>query len=222
LKKTLLALTLVFTFLLSYIVVDLATANPAPLFAFPTKPLTTPPTILVHSPVENQAYNTTGVWLNFTIVKPEEWFAIDVASHADYSPLTETFVNITSVYAVIDGVERQNMSVHDIDSLFDTSPTLSLNFSTLLPLAAGEHTVKVSVEAVSYYVVNFVDWSNPFSNVTLHADSETMHFTVYQPFPIVPAVAVSIVAVVMVAGLLIYHQRHKAKLSNRGTLAKVS
>ena len=207
-----LALTLILTLSLSYtaLFVDLATANPAPLFAFPTEPITTPPTIVVHSPVENQAYDSTNVWLNFTIIKPEAWFAINVASHADYSPLTETFVNITSVYYVIDGIERQNISMHDVDSLFDTPPTLSLNFSILVPLTAGEHTVKVSVEAESYYVVNFVDWLHPFSNVTLHADSQTIPFTVSQPFPTMTITAVSVVtASVIGVGLIVYFKRRR-------------
>jgi hypothetical protein len=54
--------------------------------------------------------------------------------------------------------------------------------------------------------------------------SETVVFNVAktETFPTSSVLAVSIAAVVVVAGLLIYHQRHKAKLSNRGTLAKVS
>lgn len=183
LKRTTLTKTLVLALLFSTVAVavfvNLATADPAPLFAFPNEPITTLPTIVVHSPVQNQVYNSTSVWLNFTIVKPESWFAIDVGSHADFSPLTETFVNITSVYFTVDGGERQNIPVHDIDSLFDTDPVFNLNFSTMLPLTAGAHVVKVGLEADSYYVVNYVyNFSKALSSVKLDAKSYAINLTV--------------------------------------------
>jgi hypothetical protein len=220
-KRTALALSLILALLFSAVTgavfIDLATANPAPLFAFPTEPVTTLPTIVVHSPVQNQTYSSTDVWLNFSIVKPETWFAIDVAHHADHSPLTETFVNITSVYYVVDGVERQNIPVHDIDSLFDTPPTLTLNFSTVLPLTVGAHTVKVSLQADSYYVVRY-DLSDPFSSVELYADSNPVNFTAElviiakpEPFPTIPfVVAASGASVAIVGvGLLVYFKKRK-------------
>jgi hypothetical protein len=186
-KRTALALTIIFALSFSAVAGGLslnrATANPAPLFAFFRDPVTTLPTIVVHSPVQNQIYNSTSVWLNFSIIKPESWFAFNVGAHADGSPLTETFVNITSVYCLVDG-RLQSIQFHDIDSLFDTPPTLTLNFSTALPLVAGEHTVKVSCEATSYYLRMLksiyqggYDWANSVESVELHADSETVNFT---------------------------------------------
>jgi hypothetical protein len=184
-KRTTLALTIIFALTFSAIsgglLFNLAAANPAPLFAFFRDPVTTLPTIVVHSPVQNQIYNY--VWLNFSIIKPESWFAFNVGAHADGSSITETFVNITSVYYTVDG-KRQVIPMHDIDSLFDTSPTLTLNFSTALPLATGGHTVKVSCEATSYYLRTLksiyqggYDWANSVESIELHADSENVNFT---------------------------------------------
>lgn len=206
-----LALALLFSAVAGAIFVNLVTANPAPLFAFPTEPITTLPTVVVHSPVQNQNYNSTNVWLNFTIVKPESWFAIDVAHHADHSPLTETFVNITSIYFTVDGGERQNIPVNDIDSLFDTAPILNLNFSTMLPLAAGTHGVKVGLEADSHYVVRYVyNFSEALSSVRLYAESDAVNFTVVESFPTARIVTASVATVAVVgAGLLVYFKKRK-------------
>jgi hypothetical protein len=219
-----LVLALLFSTVAGAIFVNLATANPAPLFAFPTEPITTLPTIVVHSPVKNQIYNSTNVWLNFTIVKPESWFAIDVAHHADHSPLTETFVNITSIYFTVDGDESQNIPVHDIDSLFDTAPTLNLNFSTMLPLAAGTHGVKVGLEADSHYVVSYVyNFSEALSSARLYAESDAVNFTVAgssesdavdftvaESFPTALIVTAPVATVAVVgAGLLVYFKKRK-------------
>lgn len=206
-----LVLALLFSTVAGAVFINLVTANPAPLFAFPTEPKTTLPTIVVHSPVQNQNYNLTNVWLNFTIVKPKSWFAINVAHHADHSPLTETFVNISTVYFTVDYGERQNIPVHDIDSLFDTEPILRLNVSTILPLTGGAHRVKVGLEADSYYVVNYVyDFSEALSSVKLYAESNTVKFTIAESFPTALIVTASAVTVAMLgAGLLTYFKKRK-------------
>ena len=178
-KAVAVVLALLFSTIGGAVLINAVAANPAPLFAFPNEPVTTLPKIVVHSPIQNQRYNSTNVLLNFTIVKPKSWFAIDVASHADHSPLSETFVNISSVYFTVDGGERQNIPVHDIDSLFDTEPIFNLNVSTMLPLTAGTHTVKICLEADSYYVSTYVyDFSEPLPSIKLETESYTVHFTV--------------------------------------------
>ena len=221
-KAVAVVLALLFSTIGGAVLINAVAANPAPLFAFPTEPITTLPTIVVHSPVQNQIYNSTNVWLNFTIVKPESWFAIDVGSHADFSPLTETFVNISSVYFTVDGGERQNIPVKDIDSLFDTDPILNLNFSTMLPLTAGAHTVKVGLEADSYYVVNYAyNFSEALSSVKLDAKSYTINLTVAgssesdavnlivaESFPTALIVTASAATVALLgAGLLTYFKK---------------
>ena len=200
--------------------VNLAKANPAPLFSFPTSPIMTQPTMILTSPVQNKICNTT-VELSLTIVKPETWFGIDVGSHLDGSPINQAFVNISSVYYVVDNGERQNIAVHDITSLWDTTPTLTLNLSTTLPLSVGAHRVKVGLEADSYFVVSFTyNLSEALSSVKLHAESVPVNFIVaseleiqLSSFPILP-VAVFIVAVVVAGAVLLVHYRKRRKKKN--------
>ena len=211
-----LALALLFSVVTVAIFANLAKANPAPLFSFPTEPITTPPTIVVTSPVQNQTYNTT-VGLSLTIIKPETWFAVDVGHHSDGSPINQTFVNITSVYYVIDGGERQNITVHDVTSLWDTTPTLTLNLSTTLPMAVGNHNLKVGLEADSCYVVRYTyNFSDALSSVKLHAEAAPVNFRVamdigiqLESFPITPiAASVATVAIVSL-GSLVYFKKRK-------------
>ena len=227
-KRTVTGLSCIVALLLSAttgaISINLAVADPIWVLDFPTEPILKSPTVVVHSPVQNQIYNSTNVWLNFNIVKPESWFAIDVAHHADHSPLTETFVNISSVYFTVDGGERQNIPVKDIDSLFDTAPIFNLNFSTMLPLTAGAHTVKVGLEADSYYVVNYAyNFSEALSSVKLDAksytinltvagssESDAVNFTVAGFFPTALIVTASLATVAVVgAGLRVYFKKRK-------------
>jgi hypothetical protein len=213
-KRRALALTLVSALLISAVVgamfVNRATANPGPLLFFPTDPVTTPPTIVVHSPVQNQTYNATDVWLNFTITKPETWFAFNVGSFENGTLVSNTFGNITSVYYVVDGGERQNITVHDTAYLLDVvSPIQTLNFSTQLSLTTGAHTIKVSLEADSYYVVSYYG-SEQFSSVKVYEDSEPVTFTAYQERSLTTIVVASAVSVAVVAvGLLVYFKIHK-------------
>jgi hypothetical protein len=196
--------------------VNLATANPAPLFSFPTEPVMNLPTIIVTSPVQNQTYTSNEVQLTLTIIKPETWFAFDVFHHADHTPGTQTFVNITSIYYVLDDGERQNITVHDIASLFDTPPTLTLNLSTILPLTVGAHSIKVGLEVDSYYVVRYTyNLSDALSSVKLHSESDPVNFRVATELelqldssPILP-ISASTVTVAVGIGLLVYFKKRK-------------
>jgi hypothetical protein len=216
-RKTAVTLSLVLLFLVGVgaTSVNLARANPAPLFSFPTEPITTPPTIIVNSPVQNQTYNTT-VEFSLTIIKPETWFAIDVGSHLDGSPINQAFVNVTSVYYAIDDGERQNITLHDITSLWDTTPTMTLNLSTALPMAAGAHTLKVGLEADSYYVVRYTyNFSDALASVKLHAETAPLNFRVatdleiqLESLPIVPiAASVAAIAIVSIGSLIFFKKR---------------
>jgi hypothetical protein len=204
------ALALTLFAVIGVMFIDLATANPAPLFSFPTEPVTTLPTIVVHSPAQNQTYNSANVWLNFTIIKPETWFAFDVGSYSNGTAINNVFGNITAVYYVVDGSERQNLTVHDLVYLETVSPKQALNFSTKLMVSEGAHSVKVSLEADSYYVVRY-DLSDPFSSVKLHADSEAVNFTVFPTTTIILVVSGTSVAVVA-AGLVVYFKRKRGQL----------
>jgi hypothetical protein len=196
-KRTPLAVALIMALLFSTIAgaisVNSAKANPAPLFPLPWEPITTPPTIVVQSPIQNQTYNSTKLWLNFSI-------AVDDKT---------CFENITSVYYRLDGGERQNIPVHDIDTLFYPSAR-TLNFSTILNLPSGVYSVEIGVEADSYYVVTPVNWGNPLSSFVVQATSDPVNFVVANPFPVVIVGAVTgILAVVVIAGLLVYFKKRK-------------
>ena len=183
-----LALALLFSVVTVAICANLAKANPAPLFSFPTAPVTTSPTITITSPLQDQTYNSTNEWLNISIVKPESWFAINVFHHEDHTPGSQTFVNITSVYYVLDTGERQNITVHDVDDLFDVAPVLTLNLSTMLPLTTPlttvDHSIKVGLEADSYYVARYVyNLYEALSSIKLTAETDAVNFTVTKPGP---------------------------------------
>jgi hypothetical protein len=208
---------LLWSFVAGALLVNTTTANPAPLFSFPTEPFMNLPTIIVTSPVQNQTYTSNEVQLTLTIIKPETWFAFDVFHHADHTPGTQTFVNITSVYYVLDDGERQNIAVHDIDSLFDASPTLTLNLSTVLPLAVGAHSIKVGLEADSYYVVRYTYYfPDALSSVKLHLESDSVNFRVatelelqLESFALLPVSALATTVAITAFGLLVYFKKRK-------------
>ena len=158
------------------------------------------------------------MWLNFTIVKPETWFpnrSWDVGNYI--------FVNITSVYYVVDGGQRQDISVHDVSSLFDASQTRNLPVSTNLTLTEGAHEVKVLFEADSYYVTSYQEGN--LSSVKMHGESEPVNFTVLQPqiepqpetesFPTTLGAAASgASAAIIGVGLLVYFVKFKKRADN--------
>ena len=216
-RKTAIILSFVLLFLVAVEAtsVNFAKANPAPLFSFPTAPITTPPEIIVNSPVQNQTYNTT-VMLSITIIKPEIWFAIDVGSHSDGSPINQSFVNITSVYYAIDDGEPKNITMHDLTSVWSTTPTLTLNLSTTIPLEVGAHTLKVGLEADSYYVVRYtMNLSDALSSVKLYAEAVTVNFMVakdpetqFESFPMIPIAAyATTIAIVSIGSIILYRKR---------------
>ncbi len=191
----------------------LASANPSPELDFPREPVATPPTIVVHSPTQNQNYNSTQVLLNFTITKPEAWLQRSVfygSTDAYGNQSYDVLGNITSVYYVVDHGERQNISMHDSPSLFDFHPKpLTLNFSVYLELTPGEHTVNVGFEADSYYLHMTDDWNGYVSSISVDDESELIIFTVrHNVFPttlVIATLGASLVAIG--SGLLVYSRK---------------
>jgi hypothetical protein len=143
--------------------VSLTSANFIGALILPNEPNTTPPTIVVHSPLQNETCNSMDLWLNFTVSKPKRFFG-----------------NVTSVWYTVDGGESQDIKVHDrfvndTGSIF--LPIKELNFSSKLKLTPGAHNIKVGLEAQSFYI-DFVDrqgWI--FPSVLVYAKSETVNFT---------------------------------------------
>lgn len=170
------ALALLFLILLGTTSLNTAEANPAPLFPFPwNDPVTTTPTIVIHSPIQSQTYNSTRVWLNFTLVKPETWFPDEYWRNFGYNEAT--FGNVTSVYYVVDSGSRQNIVVHDIDTPFTSTAARTLNFSINLALTDGAHKVIINLEADSFYAKQ-TDQGFRLLNITLNGNPVEISFSI--------------------------------------------
>ena len=153
-----LGLSLILTLLLSYTVVfvDLATANPMPPF----------PTLKVYSPIQNETYNLPHVLLNFSEIMPD---AMSLSDNYGY------YENLTSVYYAVDGGERQNITVPEIDSFIK-----GYIFSTILNLTAGAHNVQISDDFQ-------LTLSSTTRSTLLNGYSELVNFTVVLPGPVIVA-----------------------------------
>ena len=90
-----LILALLFSAAIGTMLVKLATANPTWSTDFPREPDKTPPTITLHSPLQNQTCNSTNILLNFTVAKPETWFKVLESSNPEN--YTWALGNVTSV-----------------------------------------------------------------------------------------------------------------------------
>ena len=137
-RNSTLILTLFFLALSGLIFVSSVTANPVWVGYYPIEPVKVPPEINFQSPIKYQVYDSNFVWLNFTIVKPDQWFLQISDGYDDKgNPACFTFVNITSVNYLIDGVTNTSIPVHDLTRYYEAFPNRSLNFSTNLTLPEG-------------------------------------------------------------------------------------
>ena len=145
-KRTAVALTLSLALLFSAVVGAqfhvLVNAQFNPL---PTKPDETAPSISVASPKQNGKYNTRDIELNFTVTKPESWFANNV--------MYGVFGEVKFVQYRLDGIQFENISANDVPWGDYNSPLeRTLNFSMKLSgLSEGLHTLFVSAEGESHY-----------------------------------------------------------------------
>jgi len=163
-----LILALLFSAAIGTMLVNLATANPTWSADFPREPDKTPPTITLHSPLQNQTCNSTNILLNFTVAKPETWFKVLESSNLEN--YTWVLGNVTSVSYEVDGGEKQSIPVHDTSNLNAAYTGRTLNFSLNLTLPQGPHNKTVGVEAESYYVKPYYLTGPPFS-ITVHGES---------------------------------------------------
>jgi hypothetical protein len=179
-----------------------ADANPSPELDFPREPVRETPKIIVNSPVQKQDYNSTTIWLNFTIIKPQAWIqrsGFYGASDGKGNKIYDILGNITCVYYLVDG-KRQNISVLDAPSLYDYNPKpLTLNFSINLNLVKGAHNVQVGFEADSYYI-NMADrWNGYITSIKVNGSSDPINFSILKgPFPDTFAVFVALTVIVVV------------------------
>jgi hypothetical protein len=180
------------TILFSAVSLGLVSANPAPLFPLPWEPVTTSPTIVVTSPVQNETYDSTELWLNFSVIVNDD----------------NCYENITSVYFTVDGRDQQNITVKDIDTLFyPTARTLnfSLNLSNL-SLSSGMHNLTVNLDADSYYVLYVPREGFTLPSVPVHSTSETVIFNVNRQLHI-DSLTATVIFTVPIAILAVYSYR---------------
>ena len=205
------------------VIVNTVAANPVSLIYgyFPLEPVMTPPTITLDSPVQNQVYGSSDLWLNFTIIKPEAWFVYDVARDENGTSKTLTVGEITSVYYILDNGEPQNITVNDgglpSEVSIEVSPNRILNFSTRLALLGGVYSVKGGFEANSYYYTGWGVLDPGLRSGVVNGSSEVVCFAVgeQEPFPLALAAAASGASVAIVGvGLLIYFKKRNHKKSD--------
>jgi len=222
-------LLLLFSAMVSVTFVSFVKANPVWVLDFPTAPIFTSPTVVVHSPIQDHNYNATNVLLNFTIIKPDTWFNSDkiVGDDENGNPLYAIYGNITSIYYIVDNSERQNISIHDTSDLTLEKHQYcqNLNISINLKLSEGTHDILVGVEADSFYVkTDFYTTENAtatipagtriphpsLSIVKVDGFSDTIHFSVADSATAkFVAVASSAAGVTILIGLLIYFKKRK-------------
>jgi hypothetical protein len=198
---------------------NLAKANPTWDPDFPREPDLNPPTIILHSPIQNQTFSSTNIPLNFTVAKPETWFK----KNSNLWVLGK----ITSVSYEVDGGEKQSLPVQDTATYNVTTftyPPQNLNFSLSLTLPEGTHKITVRAEAESYYVTPGYLIGAPLY-ITVHGEPKLVNFTVAQPesetpepqpesepFPVVPVAAASVASAgIITVGLLAYFKKRKQR-----------
>jgi hypothetical protein len=163
-KKTALALLLVAVMFQFF---SLAIANPIP---YPTEPSQEFPTLKVNSPKNGEVLKATTVEVNFTVTKPDSWNFYWLTT----MPVIGTYV----VHIYLDG------NLHSKYPLVDpgSSGFPTADYSVFLyRLTRGTHSVKIEVEAYSYY-----DDPSPEPGDCLTYSkniTETIHFTVNADLP---------------------------------------
>ena len=219
-KKAFVLALLIFVLLFSVIggasLVDFAKANPLYLSWYPSEPVTTPPIITIQSPSQNQNYNSTDIWLNFTVSKPETWFSQTELSES-YMPGTYMVVGrLISYQYILDGNESTNIPVEDKFHRIDPpdKPEETQCFSVNLTLTEGAHNITVVVECESTYVIEEYRFSSSPKTIPVLGSSETVFFNVVEPntesFPTTFAVVASGASLAVVSmGLIVYFQKRK-------------
>lgn len=173
-------LLLLFSCLLMFASINLVTANPAHLFHFPwDNPITTPPQIIIYSPDNNQSCNSPNLLLNFSVIKPDNWYYGGVRATG-----VEVFGKITAVYCILEDGQRYNFTVNDWDSPHDPCNKTSLDFSTNITFeSAGAHNIKVFAQAFTYYVIYDQQFGFYIQNAHLKSESATVNFTIFHKHP---------------------------------------
>lgn len=140
-KRT--ALALILALLFSAVIaccVSLASANwMFPIPPLPLEPNKDPPTLIVQTPQDGDAYNVNTVDVNFTVAEPASWL------------INGTVIGTYSVKMYIDGKQLNSSSFtashysSDIDNLVEIISVVFYN------LTRGGHSVKTDVRPTTFY-----------------------------------------------------------------------
>jgi hypothetical protein len=155
--------------------VGLASANPMFLSWYPPEPITSPPIIVVQSPLQEEKVDSTVAWLNFTVTKPSEW--VTQARNGYMPERYEVPVRLISYSYTLDGLEGPVFYVKDDFHSVDNPVTLeeTLSFSTNLTLREGPHNLKVTLEGESAYYPS-TKTGELFGTVRKYWSSDTVSF----------------------------------------------
>jgi hypothetical protein len=177
-------------FAVIFLTINLANANPIQFYYLPTQPVTTPPNIVIQSPIQGSIQNENITWLNFTVSKPVSWF--NNQSEDEYHPIIgtvpddyESLVKIESWHYELDNVTGP---AYPIDDLYVSRPTPqeNFNFSTNLNLTEGFHNLSVIVQSQSFYRDIGSKIGDKTYSKELVSHSDTVNFTFD---PVMPTVS---------------------------------
>ena len=186
---------------LSLLMVKPANADPMP------KPAIFPMTITILSPTYGQQINGNDFLLNFSIT--------DIPNSEIRMYVSNKDIRFNGwVWIYLDGNETNTFPEYPLSlEVIETQPTLSYSFN-LTGAPEGEHTISVKVSCSSQYHINLNGMSVP-TKVSVNSITPTTQPNRNAPHldPIVYLISVSVmVAVVLSAGLLVYHKKHKGSL----------
>ena len=179
--------------------VNLVTANPIVSaenpwmwWGFPAQPVTSKPTINMQSPLNNQVLNSNNIWLNFSIIKPSDWFQYS-ATGEDENGNHPYYIlgKFTSLNYTTDDGQPHSLSINETDATLLPFPQRLFQFNTRLDLGSGVHIIQVSYEADCYYTTRVTYTAenrtslNPpgiypdkFSSVKMHGATDPVNFTI--------------------------------------------
>jgi hypothetical protein len=191
----------------------LTKANPVP---YPTEPSQEFPTLKVNSPKNGEIFTATTVEVNFTVTKPDSWNFYWLTA----LPVIGTY----NAHIYLDGNFQSQCDYYLVDPESSGFPTA--DYSVFLnKLIRGGHSVKIDVEAFTYYDdpdPEHGDYLTFSKNI-----SETIHFTVNadlptpsptstptsepqpEPFPAILVIAPIATVTVTGIGLIVYFKKHK-------------
>ena len=181
-KRTVLAQTIIlFMVIFSTVIisqlVNSANANPnwKPWENAPSSPITT-----IESPVEDESYMSSDVWLKFNVTKQSDW----TVSNGQITLIAY------SVDGVPNGIADENETIVEVHDPMDSlNPTISFSYK-LAGLKDGKHTVMVYVKG-------------DVKRTAVGMESQMISFKVYS-FPTTLVAVTSVVSVAVIGTALLF------------------